>query len=193
MLNKIKASIVTFATIATMMLLNCTSAFALPAIDLIELKHKPPAPDFTLPDMQNKNHSLSDYLGKPVIVTFWATWCPPCVKEMPAFNRAWDKLKNDDIALLGININEGIETIESFKLQYPIDFTILRDETAGQLQNWNMTGLPTTFIIDPDGHVVYQAMGEREWDNDIIINKVRALKRENIKPKMVSTSTAEPS
>ena len=185
MLNKIKASIASIA------LLLCTFTFAEPEIDLIELEHKPPAPDFVLPDMQDKAHSLSDYLGKPVIITFWATWCPPCVKEMPSFNRAWNKLKNDDIALLGVNINEGRDTIETFKLQYPIDFTILRDESAEQLQNWNMTGLPTTFIIDPDGHVVYQAMGEREWDNDIIINKVRALKRQKIKTKSSSTTTAK--
>ena len=176
MITKIKS------TILFVMLLTSTFTIAEPAIDLIELKHKPPAPDFVLPDMQDKNHSLSDYLGKPVIVTFWATWCPPCVKEMPSFNRAWAQLKDDDIVLLGVNINEGIETIETFKLQYPIDFTILRDETATQLENWNMTGLPTTYIIDSDGHVAYQAMGEREWDNDIIINKVRALKRKNTKP-----------
>ncbi|WP_299877691.1 peroxiredoxin [uncultured Cocleimonas sp.] len=156
-----------------------SSAFSAPDIDLIELKHKPPAPDFVLPDMQNKAHSLSDYLGKPVIVTFWATWCPPCIKELPSFNRAWAKLKDEGIVVLGININEDIETIESFKLQYPIDFTILRDEASEQIENWNMTGLPTTFIVDAEGRVVYQAMGEREWDNDNIINKVRALKRKN--------------
>ncbi len=185
MLDMIKAGI------ASMMLLFCTFAIAEPDIDLIELKHKPPAPDFVLPDMQDKDHQLSDYLGKPVIVTFWATWCPPCIKELPAFNRAWAKFKDDDIALLGVNINEDIETIESFKLEYPIDFTILRDETSGQLENWNMTGLPTTFIVDADGHVVYQAMGEREWDNDTIINKIRALKRKNIKTKTSPKTTAK--
>ena len=179
MFNKYKISIVSFA------LLFSTFAFAQPDIDLIELKHKPPAPDFVLPDMQNKDHQLSDYLGKPVIITFWATWCPPCIKELPSFNRAWAKLKDEDIVLLGVNVNEDIETIESFKLEYPIDFTILRDENAEQIENWKMTGLPTTFIVDAEGRVVYQAIGEREWDNDIIINKVRALKRKNTKPKII--------
>ena len=177
MFNKYKVSI------TSLVLLLWSFAFAEPAIDLIELKHKPPAPEFVLPDMQNKNHRLSDYIGEPVIVTFWATWCPPCIKELPSFNRASAKLKDDGIKLLGININEDIQTIESFELQYPIDFTVLRDETSGQLEVWNMTGLPTTFILDADGRVVYQAMGEREWDNDIIINKVRALKRKKTKAK----------
>jgi alkyl hydroperoxide reductase subunit AhpC len=91
-------------------------------------------------------------------------------------NRAWDKIKGDDIIMLFVNINEGKEDIEAFEEVYPINFTVLRDETAGQLHNWNMTGLPTTFIIDPEGRVVYQAMGEREWDNDDILNKIRALR-----------------
>ena len=151
--------------------------------DLIEIKHKPIAPRFSLPDMQDKPRELSDYLGKPVIISFWATWCPPCRKEIPYFNRAWEKVKDDDIVMLFVNINEGKETIEDYEKKMPINLTILRDETAGQLQNWNMTGLPTTFVIDPEGRVVYQAMGEREWDSDKILDKVRALKVKVIKDK----------
>jgi peroxiredoxin len=168
--------------LVSVIFLNDSIAFADSSTDLIELQHKPSAPAFSLPDMDNKMHKLTDYLGKPVIVSFWATWCPPCRAEIPAFNRAWAKIKDEDIAMLAININEGQETIESFTKEYPIDFTILRDEAAGQLQNWNMTGLPTTFVIDAKGRIVYQAMGEREWDNDIILNKIRSLKQETISP-----------
>lgn len=155
--------------------------FSLPAYadlstELIEIKHKPIAPQFSLPDMQDKPRQLTDYLGKPVIISFWATWCPPCRAEIPYFNRAWDKLKNDDIEMLFVNINEGKETIEAYEQKVPINLTILRDETAGQLYNWNMTGLPTTFVIDPKGRVVYQAMGERAWDSDEILDKVRTLR-----------------
>ena len=144
--------------------------------ELIELDHRPVAPRFSLPDMLDNTRELSDYLGKPVIISFWATWCPPCRKEIPYFNRAWEKLKDDDIVMLFVNINEGKETIEAYQKLVPIKLTILRDETAGQLTNWNMTGLPTTFILDPEGKVVYQAMGERAWDSDEILDKVRRLK-----------------
>lgn len=144
--------------------------------DLIEIDHRPFAPSFSLPDMQDQPRELSDYLGKPVIISFWATWCPPCRKEIPYFNRAWEKIKNDGIVMLFVNINEGKETIEAYEKKVPINMIILRDETAEQLANWNMTGLPTTFILDPEGRVVYQAMGERAWDSDEILDKVRALK-----------------
>ena len=142
------------------------SSFATPGTALIELEHRPIAPRFSLPDMQDQTRELSDYLGKPVIISFWATWCPPCRKEIPYFNRAREKLASDDFVMLFVNINEGKETIEAYTKEIPIKMTILRDETAGQLSNWNMTGLPTTFILDPEGRVAYQAMGERAWDSD---------------------------
>ena len=75
--------------------------------ELIEIEHKPIAPRFSLPDMQDKPRELTDYLGKPVIISFWATWCPPCRAEIPYFNRAWEKLRDDDIEMLFVNINEG--------------------------------------------------------------------------------------
>ena len=121
-------------------------------------------------------HKLSDYRGKPVIISFWATWCPPCLIEIPHLNRAWEKLKDDDVVMLFVNINEGKETIEAYDKKVPIKLKILRDEGAGQLKNWNMIGLPAAFIIDPEGRVVYQALGERYWDRDEMLDKVRDLK-----------------
>ena len=165
-----------YTVVMPFLLLLSFSANAALSTELIELEYKPIAPRFSLPDMQDKQRELSDYLGKPVIISFWGTWCPPCRKEIPYFNRASDKLKDDDIVMLFVNINEAKETIEEFIKKVPINLTILRDETAEQLTNWNLTGLPVTFILDPEGRVVYQAMGERAWDSDEILDKVRKLK-----------------
>ncbi len=153
--------------------------------DLTFIDHKPSAPTFNLPDMNGKMHQLSDYLGKPVIVSFWATWCPPCLKEIPQLNRAWDALKDEGVEMLLVNINEGKETIEAYQKKVPIHPKILRDETAGQLYNWNMIGLPAAFVIDPEGRVVYQALGEREWDSKEMLDKVRALKTKKDKKENV--------
>lgn len=165
-----------YAVVVPFLLLLSFNANAALSTELIELEHKPMAPRFSLPDMQDKQRELSDYLGKPVIISFWGTWCPPCRKEIPYFNRASEKLKDDDIVMLFVNINEAKETIEAFIKKVPINLTILRDETAEQLANWNLTGLPVTFILDPEGRVAYQAMGERAWDSDEILDKVRKLK-----------------
>ena len=167
--------IIQWITLPFLLLLSYSANAAL-STELIELEHKPIAPRFSLPDMQDKQRELSDYLGKPVIISFWGTWCPPCRKEIPYFNRASEKLKDDDIVMLFVNINEAKETIEAFIKKVPIKLTILRDETAEQLANWNLTGLPVTFILDPEGRVAYQAMGERAWDSDEILDKVRKLK-----------------
>ena len=133
------------------------------------------APDTPLMDMDGKLHKLSDYRGKPVIVNFWATWCPPCRAELPSMNRAWAKVKDEGIMMLAVNMGESEDTIFPFTGDYPIDFPILLDENGEFALSWKVKGLPTTYVVDPDGLVVYQAVGGREWDNEGLLDTVRAL------------------
>jgi len=146
------------------------------SLALTEMPSKPLAPDFSLSDMDDKVHKLSDYRGKPVIINFWATWCPPCREELPSMNRAWKKIKNDGIAMLAINVGEDEDTIFAFTGEYPIDFTVLVDEDSNGIRTWPIKGLPTTFIIDPQGRIAYQAIGGRVWDDDKLLDKIRALR-----------------
>ena len=150
---------------------------------LTPLSNKPEAPEFLLRDMDEKIKERDDYKGKPVIINFWATWCPPCREELPSMNRAWEKIKDEGIEMLAINIGEDEETISTFTKDFPIDFTILLDESSEEISNWSIRGLPTTFILDPQGHVIYRAVGGREWDNEKLLDMVRALKTE---PKVVA-------
>jgi len=140
-----------------------------------EFKEKKPAPNFTLQDMDGESHSLSDYQGKIVIINFWATWCPPCRAELPSMNRAWKKVKDDNIEMLAINVGEGEDTIFTFLGDNPIDFPVLLDETGDMIKTWPVRGLPTTFVLDSEGRLVYQAIGGREWDSDALLEKVRML------------------
>lgn len=139
------------------------------------LKHRPVAPDFNLMDMDGNSFSLTQYRGKPVIINFWATWCPPCREELPSMNRAWHKIKNDNIAMIAINVGEDEDTIFSFMANYPIDFLVLLDQSAKTIKQWPIKGLPTTFVVDPDGQLYYRAIGGREWDSDRLLDQVRAL------------------
>ncbi len=155
------------------LMLSLTSGWA--AQSMKELTDKKPAPEFTLKDMDGKTHQLSDYRGKTVIINFWATWCPPCRAELPSMNRAWKKVKDDNIEILAINVGEDEDTIFSFLGDNPIDFTVLLDETGDMIKTWPVRGLPTTFVLDSEGRLAYQAIGGREWDSDSLLEKVRML------------------
>ncbi len=148
-----------------------------PQQSLTSMKDKPDAPAFKLIDMDDEMHKLADYKGKPVIINFWATWCPPCREELPSMNRAWEKVKDDGIEMLAINVGEDEDTIFAFSGEYPINFTVLLDESGTEINKWPIKGLPTTFVIDPEGKIIYQAVGGREWDNDSLLDKVRALRK----------------
>mgnify|MGYP001812853141 FL=1 len=135
-----------------------------------------PAPDFSLADVNGDLHSLAGYAGKPVIVNFWATWCPPCIEEMPSMNRAWMKVREEGIVMLAINVGEDEDQVFTFTADYPVDFPLLLDETGEVVQQWGALGLPTTFVVGPGGNIVFRAVGGRAWDDPALLDQVRALK-----------------
>ena len=149
----------------------------LSAQSLTELSNKPQAPAFNLQDMDGEKFSLATYKGKVLIVNFWATWCPPCRAELPSMNRGWDKIKNENIEMIAINVGEDEDTIYSFMADYPINFKVLLDQSGDIISQWPIKGLPTTFVVDAEGRIVYRAIGGREWDSDKLLNMVRALNK----------------
>lgn len=144
-------------------------------VQLTKLSPLKVAPDFNLVDLDGVQHKLTDYRGKPVIINFWATWCPPCREELPSMNRAWQKVKDEGIAMIAINVGESEEDIFVFNGDYPIDFTVLLDTSSEVIETWGVKGLPTTFVLNSKGELVYRAVGGRAWDTDTILDKVRSL------------------
>jgi peroxiredoxin len=137
-----------------------------------------PAPDFELMDTDGKLHRLSDYRGKTVIINFWATWCPPCREEIPSMNRAWRQLRQEDVVMLAINMGEDEDTIFVFTADYPAEFPLLLDRDGAVIAQWPVKGLPTTYIIAPDGSIAYRAIGGRNWDDSDIMDTLRALQKQ---------------
>ena len=137
-----------------------------------------PAPDFTLADTNGKLHRLSDYRGRTVIINFWATWCPPCREEIPSMNRAWQQLRQEDVVMLAINMGEDEDTIFVFTADYPAEFPLLLDRDGAVTAEWPVKGLPTTYIIAPDGSIAYRAIGGRAWDDSGILETLRALQKQ---------------
>ncbi|MGB5540826.1 MAG: TlpA disulfide reductase family protein [Gammaproteobacteria bacterium] len=136
---------------------------------------KVPAPDFTLQDTEGRPHRLSDYRGKTVIINFWTTWCPPCREEIPSMNRAWNALKDDGVVILAINMGEDEDTIFVFTADYPADFPLLLDRGGEVIAQWPVKGLPTTYVIAPDGTIAFRAIGGREWDEAGFMEQIRSL------------------
>lgn len=139
---------------------------------LKQLSGKSHAPDFELVDLDDNIHTSKAYRGKPVVINFWATWCPPCRKEIPSMNRAWKILKDKGVQMVAINVGEEDADVYGFIEDVPIDFQILLDTNSESLEKWNLVGLPTTYVIDAKGAVIYSATGGREWDDKRIIKKI---------------------
>ncbi len=160
---------------------------------LTPVTDRPMAPDFSLQDLDGEVHRLADLRGRPVIVNFWATWCPPCREEMPSMQRAWERLQTEGVSLLAVNVGEDPDTVFQFTGSYPVEFPILFDRDGTVSGAWPIRGLPTTFVIDPQGHIAYRAIGGREWDDPQLLEPVLDLRNpapEGIDP--VSTTTPQP-
>ena len=92
-------------------------------------------------------------------------------------NRAWHILEQEGIAMLAINIGEDEDTIFIFTADYPADFPILTDSSGEIIEAWPVKGLPTTYVVAPDGTIAFRAIGSREWDDADLLERVRALQK----------------
>ena len=124
-----------------------------------------PAHDLRLLDLDDKMVSLQDFRGKTVIINFWATWCPPCRKELPSMQRTYAKYKSENFVILGVNVGEGWDVIAPFLSPFNLEFPILLDSDSAQLTKWRAIGLPTSFIVSRQGIVTHRITGGRDWDD----------------------------
>ena len=159
--------------------LACATAAAQPQT-LTPLPDRPPAPDFALVDAEGKEHRLSDYRGQVVLVNFWATWCPPCRREMPSMQRLWEALRGTDFRMLAVDVGEDDETVFSFifALDTAIEFPMLLDRDGKVTERWPVIGLPTSFLVDRSGRLAYRAIGGRDWDDPALVESIRELMAE---------------
>jgi peroxiredoxin len=165
------------ALVFALMLLAAAAPAATPAQTMTPVADRPAAPDFALKDVDGKRHRLSENRGKVVLVNFWATWCPPCRREMPSMQRAWAQLKGENFEMLAINVGEDEDTIFGFTFSTGVELTfpILLDHDAQVIKAWPVIALPTSFVVDPQGRIVYRAVGGREWDDPELLKKIREL------------------
>jgi peroxiredoxin len=127
------------------------------------------APYFELKDLSGKTVRLTDFLGKVVILDFWATWCPPCKKEIPDFIDLYKKYSNQGVAIIGIALDD-YESVKKFSSENKINYTILMGTDDVAKRYGGIRGIPTTYVIGKDGFIRQRFEGFRPkeiFENEI--------------------------
>lgn len=124
-----------------------------------------PAPTTAMRLVDGSELTMDDLLGKVVLVNFWATWCPPCIHELPTMQTAHGKYDRRDFEVIAIAVGETPEAVHEFReqLDSPLEFPIAIDRDLAAYAAWDVRGLPTSFLIDRSGMVRYKAVGGRNF------------------------------
>ncbi len=134
------------------------------------------APDFQLEDTKGNKVSLSDLRGKVVMVNLWATWCPPCIEEMPSMERLHEVMAGDDFVMLAINTEQnGRTVVPEFLQKTPYTFPILYDDEGVVQKLYGVYKFPESFIVGKDGKVVEKIIGPLDWSSLKTITYLKGL------------------
>jgi thiol-disulfide isomerase/thioredoxin len=131
--------------------------------------------DFMLNDIEGAAHSLSQYLGKVVLVNFWASWCPPCVHEMPSMSRLNTEFTDEAFAILAINLGESLQDIKTFLNAQPVNFTVLLDPRRQLPKKWKVFAFPTSYLLDKKGVIRYSVAGGIDWQEKEVRDVINEL------------------
>ena len=124
-------------------------------------------PAFSLPDLAGGVHSSSGFGGKPVLINFWATWCPPCRSEMPALQVLADRLATRGMQLLAVSVDDDLNLVREFVRQEAIRFTVLIDRERDLAERvLHLANYPTSFLVGADGVIREVMVGVRPWADE---------------------------
>lgn len=132
-------------------------------------------PPLELNDLDGRAHTLAAYRGRVVIVNFWATWCAPCVAEMPSLQLLRERLGPDAVVVLGVNYGEAPQRVRDFGERMDLDYPLLLDAFHFARRDWRVTALPVTWVIDRAGRRRYHALGEVDWLEPAVIARIEPL------------------
>ena len=113
--------------------------------------------NFSLQDLKGKTYTLTGYKDKhSVVLFFWTTWCPFCRQELKAINDLYPQLQKDGLEILAIDVEESANTLERFLQRYALFIPVLLDRNAAVARDYDVMGVPTVFIVNKEGHIVFE-------------------------------------
>ena len=133
------------------------------------------APTLKLKTVDGLEFDLAALKGRIVIVNFWATWCGPCVAEMPSLQALGARLGERNAVVLGVNYHESPQKITDFQAKHPVTFPLLRDPWQEASEAWKVRVLPTTFIVDAFGVLRYRIVGEVNWGSKDVADRLKKI------------------
>lgn len=143
------------------------------------------APDYQARSLAGDTVSLSSFAGDVVVLNVWATWCRPCVIEMPALQRLHEELGDQGLRVVAVSVDapQGVVgpfgeqggNVSEFVNELGLTFTVLHDPSGGIESRYQVNGLPTTYVIDREGRIQRKVLGAREWDEPPLADQIRQL------------------
>ena len=123
-----------------------------------------PSPPLAMEALDGKHYALEDYQGEVVLLSFWASWCPPCVKELPSLNQLKADYGDRGLTILSVDVGEPREVVEAFLEKIPVDFPVLHDLHGETVDDWKVYAYPTNYLVDRQGRVRYGHFGALDWN-----------------------------
>jgi len=145
-------------------------------LDIKPVKGNKALPSITLEDLKGKKVDLKSFKGKVIFLNFWATWCGPCKEEMPTMETLYRQFKDRNFVFLTISVDyEGSKPVREFIEKNRYTFPVLVDQKNETLDIFEVTGIPTTFVIDKQGKLLGKAIGPRNWKSSEIVSYLTQL------------------
>jgi len=138
---------------------------------------KPIASQLRLKNLNEEVIDLEQFRGRIVLVNFWAVWCTPCRAEMPSMQTLYEAFDREQLEVIAVDMGSKPSQIEEFlaDTEPALEFKIVLDELGETARDWGVRGIPVSFVIDQQGRLVYQALGERDWSSEAMQQSLRKL------------------
>ena len=131
--------------------------------------------EMKLQDLSGQQRSLDEFAGKVLLVNFWASWCRPCIEELPGIRRLMEAMADAPFAVIGVNVGEGERRVQATVQRLRMEFPILLDKDSATFKGWGANVLPTAYVLDGSGRVRYVGRGPVEWDRGDIVEMLMQL------------------